>query len=120
VSPEFRRLTGWDTASFHAHSLRWLREQLDSTAKPPTVVVTHHAPSGRSLDPAEAGELISAAYASNLENLIATTHASLWIHGHVHRQADYHVGETRVISNPHGYPNVPRPAGFNPELVVEL
>ena len=30
VSPEFRRLTGMDTARFHARSLRWLREQLDS------------------------------------------------------------------------------------------
>ena len=120
VSPEYRRLAGRDTARFHAHSVRWLREQLDAPAAPPTVVVTHHAPSPRSLDPAEAEELISAGYASNLENLIVSSRARLWIHGHIHRHADHWIDETRIISNPRGYPDRCIPAGFNPELVIEL
>ena len=120
VSPEFRRLTRMDTARFHARSLRWLREQLAPAAADPMVIVTHHAPSAWSLDPMDAAELISAAYASNLDDLVAATHARLWIHDHTHRSADYHLGETRVISNPRGYADIPEPTGFEPALVVEL
>ncbi len=120
VSPEFRRLTGMDTARIHARSVRWLREQLDLTAAPPTIIVTHHAPSSRSLDPVDAEELISAAYASNLDSLVAASHARLWIHGHLHRPADYWIGDTRIISNPRGYPDEVIDKSFNPALVLEL
>jgi predicted phosphodiesterase len=120
VSPEFRLLTGRDTARFHARSLRWLRNQFDSTAQPPTIIVTHHAPSSKSLDLVEAEELISAAYASNLDNLVAASRARLWIHGHLHRPTDYWIGETRIISNPRGYPDEVIDPNFDPALVVEL
>lgn len=120
VSPEFRRLKGRDTAIFHARSLRWLQNQLDSTAEHPTIIVTHHAPSSRSLDPEEAQEPISAAYASNLDELVAASRARLWIHGHIHRPTNYRIGETRVISNPRGYPFGAIAHSFDPGLVVEL
>ena len=120
VSPEFRRLTGRDTSRFHAHSIRWLRDQLALTAQPPTIIVTHHAPSSKSLDPVEAGETIRAAYASNLDNLVASSHAKLWIHGHLHRPANYWIGETQIISNPRGYPHEAIDPSFDPALVVEL
>jgi predicted phosphodiesterase len=120
VSPEFRRLTGIDTARSHARSLRWLREQLDSPAVHPTVIVTHHSPSPRSLDPAESEELISAAYASNLDDLVRASHAKIWIHGHIHRPISYWVGSTRVVSNPRGYPDNPPDPFFDPALVIEV
>jgi predicted phosphodiesterase len=120
VSPEFRRLTGMDTARIHARSVRWLREQLDINAASPTIIVTHHAPSSRSLDPVDAEELISAAYASNLDGLVAASHARLWVHGHPHRPADYWIGDTRIISNPRGYPDEVKDKSFNPALVIDL
>jgi predicted phosphodiesterase len=120
VSPEFRRLTGRDTARFHARSVRWLQEQLDSVVQQPAVVVTHHAPSSRSLDPSESEELISAAYASNLDKLVDTSHAKLWIHGHIHRPISYRIGETRVVSNPRGYPDGRIDPLFDPALVLEV
>jgi predicted phosphodiesterase len=120
VSPEFRRITGRDTAGLHAHSLRWLRSQLDSTASLPTIIVTHHAPSPRSLDSVKTGELISAAYASNLEDVISASRAKFWIHGHIHLPASFWIGETHVISNPRGYPDEAIDPRFDPALVVEL
>jgi predicted phosphodiesterase len=119
LSPAFRRLTGRDTAGFHWRSRRWLTEQLDLAATLPTVIVTHHAPSARSLHPEEAGDSISAAYASNLDELVAASRARLWIHGHIHRPNDYRIGATRVISNPHGYAKGER-GGFDPGLVLAL
>jgi hypothetical protein len=89
VNPGFRWLKGKDTAGFHPRSIRWLRDQLDSAEGKPTIVVTHHAPSSRSLDPAESEELISAAYASNLDTFVGASHAKLWIHAHIHRPVSY-------------------------------
>jgi predicted phosphodiesterase len=120
VSPEFRRLTGMDTAKMHARSVRWLREQLDLTAASPTIIITHHAPSLRSLDLVEAEELISAAYASHLDDLVAGSRAKFWFHGHTHRSISYRIGETHVVSNSRGYPDEPVDKGFNPALVFEL
>jgi Icc-related predicted phosphoesterase len=120
VSPAFRRLTGRDTAGLHCRSRRWLTEQIDSVTTLPMVVVTHHAPSARSLHPEDAGKLIGAAYASNLDELIAASRAKLWIHGHIHRRTDYCIGTTRVISNPRGYSELGERAGFDPALVVHL
>lgn len=120
VSPQFRRLTGIDTARLHARSTRWLRSQLDSMAQQPTIIVTHHAPSSRSLDPAESEELISAAYASNLDDLVRASHAKIWIHGHIHCPISYWIGGTRIVSNPRGYPDGPTDPFFDPALVIEV
>lgn len=67
------------------------------------VVVTHHAPSPRSLRGGQVTGLLDAAYASDLESLILDLQPAAWIHGHVHRSVDYEIGRTRVVSNPLGY-----------------
>ncbi len=119
VSPKYGRLKGHDTALFHSLSLRWLREKLAQHTSKPTIIVTHHAPSSQSLSPVDAQELINAAYASNLDDLVEASKARLWVHGHIHHPADYAIGETRVISNPRGYAHE-RSDNFNPGLVVEV
>jgi predicted phosphohydrolase len=119
VSPEYRRLKGRDTARFHALSRRWLTEQLARSDPIRTVVVTHHAPSARSLDPLFADDPLNPTYASNLETLITASRVPLWIHGHIHRAADYVVGHTRVLANPRGYADE-AVAGFEPGCVVEV
>jgi predicted phosphohydrolase len=119
VSPHHRRLKGRDTARFHALSRRWLAEQLARLDPARTVLVTHHAPSPRSLDPMFSDDPLNAAYASNLETMIRASRVPLWIHGHIHRAADYIVGQTRVLANPRGYAGEESP-GFQPGLVVEV
>ena len=59
---------------------------------------------------------IAAAYANNWEFLMGKP--VLWVHGHVHRKADYMIGSTRVICNPKGYPG--ENTGFDAGLVVEI
>lgn len=65
---------------------------------------THHAPSPRSLPHNYGQGILSAAYASNLDLLVANPQVKLWIHGHIHAQHDYYIGNTRVVCNPRGYP----------------
>jgi predicted phosphodiesterase len=150
------RLIGWrrdpwlrfrpqEAALLHARSRAFFAEALatmppDDT--PRVVFLTHHAPDFRSVAPRYAGDILTAAFASNtLAELFGETavrkpseassdvdatgvdggprpRVDLVIHGHVHNSADYYVGRVRVLCNPHGY-GVENP-GFNPSLIVEI
>lgn len=99
------RWTPQVAARTHAETRAWLAEALPAAQREADVVLvaTHHAPSGRSIPPKRRGDLLSAAYASDLEDLMAGPHApALWAHGHIHRPVAYRVGGTRVVSAPRG------------------
>lgn len=69
------------------------------------VVISHHAPSFRSIHKDYIHDIImNGGYASDLE-LFMEDHPQikLWFHGHMHKPFDYVVGETRVLCNPRGY-----------------
>jgi Icc-related predicted phosphoesterase len=119
VSPQYRKLRSIDTAVIHSQSFRWLSEEVASHRDGKIVIITHHAPSKQSLPQDYRDNLLSAAYASNLDNFIEDSGAVLWIHGHVHVPQNYTVGNTRIISNPRGYPDE-RNERFMPDLVVEI
>ncbi|MGO9201316.1 MAG: metallophosphoesterase [Limisphaerales bacterium] len=119
VHPKYARFQPLDARRFHLESVRWLREQFRDLAGRKSVVVTHHAPSGRSIRPEHRDDPLNPAFASNLEPLIAASGARLWVHGHLHSPADYKVGSTRVLNNPRGYP-MEQVAGFEAALVVEV
>ena len=69
----------------------------------PTVVVTHHAPSKRSLPKLFRKSALWAAFASDLESTIRRHSPALWLHGNANRSLDYRIGATRVACNPKGY-----------------
>ncbi|MEM7154568.1 MAG: metallophosphoesterase [Myxococcota bacterium] len=120
TSPRYRRLRPVDTRREHALAKAWLKERLEEeTEAESTVVVTHHAPSARSLDPRFAKDRLSPAYASRLDEMVAGSGAELWVHGHTHHCVDYRVGGTRVVSNQRGYPDEPV-GGFDSGGVVEV
>lgn len=113
-----RPLKAADMIMEHRMSVRWLREQFEVYNGRKIVVVTHHAPSWRSIPPEYQEDAVSAAYASHLDELVESSGALLWIHGHTHSQVDYMIGQTRVIGNAKGYPF--EKTGFRPDLVVEV
>jgi len=99
----------------HQEMLRYLSDRMDEDS----VVVTHHAPSERSIHPGYRDSTLNPCYYSNLEYLIEEKKPRLWIHGHVHTPFDYMIGETRVICNPHGYAAYEN-TGYNRKLIVEV
>lgn len=113
----------------HMKSRAWLQEQLALPFDGTTVVVTHHGPHPKSVHPRYAGDLLNAAFVSELTSLVEK--ADLWVHGHVHDSFDYKVRRCRVVANPRGYAINRRTANspdelewenpaFDPELVIEV
>ena len=118
-SPSYRKLRPVDTRARHILSLQAIEAFLTGGDPRRSIVVTHHAPSILSLPPRRRGHPLSCAYASHLDEFIRQHRPLLWIHGHIHHSQDYQVGETRILSNPHAYPDEPNP-NFDPLLTVEL
>jgi len=89
-----------------AHETAWKRLQEAVTAEPhrPTVVITHHAPSRLGLNPRFLGSPLDPAYASSLDEEIATfKNVPVWVHGHSHIAKTYRIGNTVVRSNALGF-----------------
>ncbi len=93
-----------DARRLHAASRSFLEDALAEPFAGPTVVVTHHAPSPRSISPQFVGDPLSPSFASDLTELIERTRPALWIHGHTHHPVDYRIGKTRIVSRQWGYP----------------
>ncbi|MEO5374661.1 MAG: metallophosphoesterase [Alphaproteobacteria bacterium] len=98
-----RPLTPEQVLAWHRHSRAWLEGEL---AQPrngtTTIVVTHHAPSARSLQDRPPGHVGRITSVSSLDELIADRGPTLWIHGHTHADRDYRLGPTRVVTRQRG------------------
>jgi len=117
--PSYRPLPPAATVSWHTKAMGWLKKELQAAAGKKVVVVTHHLPSLKSVPERYRTDPISAAFASNLDEFVATSEAVLWVHGHTHEPCDYMLGDARVLCNPRGYDGHEN-TGYDPGLVVEI
>jgi Icc-related predicted phosphoesterase len=92
-------------ASVFKDTVNKLRVFLDEHKDDKVVVVSHHAPSSMSIDPMYKDDHhMNGAYYSDLSELILDNpQIKTWVHGHMHNQSDYMIGDTRVVTNPRGY-----------------
>jgi len=120
--PDAALFTPEDSARLFDANVRWLAQELAQPFDGPTVVITHHAPSPRSIHPRFAGSPLNTIFVSDAEALVAASGARLWIHGHTHDSHDYQVGATRVLCNPRGYAKegVAENAAFEARLIVQV
>jgi hypothetical protein len=99
-----RRIKPLDTVARHRKAVRYLEGVVSTPFEDfPTIIITHHAPSSRSVPPRFRGDQLMACFASNLDELVRHAQATLWLHGGEHDAADYMLGETRVLANPRGF-----------------
>jgi len=99
-----RRIRPADTVARHRKAVRYLDGMVSTRFEDfPTVIITHHAPSSKSVPPRYRGDKLMPCFASNLDELVKRTRAALWLHGGEHDAADYMLGETRVLANPRGF-----------------
>jgi Icc-related predicted phosphoesterase len=104
----YRRFLPKDALKEHQISRMFLKTSC------PSIVVTHHAPAYPSIHEKYRADQMNSAYASDLSWMMyEDTAPAYWFHGHMHDPADYILGNTRVISNPRGYPG----ERANPEVL---
>ena len=103
---DFRRIQHFSpeyACRLHYTSRRMLSSTLGNSPEP-VVVITHHLPSYKSIDPEYTGSAINPAFAStDLDDLIHHEKVKLWCHGHTHKCTEYMDGNTMVLCNPRGY-----------------
>jgi Icc-related predicted phosphoesterase len=83
--------------------VEWLQKKLVERHAGPTVVITHHAPSRKSIHSRFSSSLLNACFVSDVEHLLNGRRVCLWVHGHTHDSFDYVLNGTRVVCNPRGY-----------------
>ena len=111
-----------DSVALFLRQRDWLAQRLAAPHAGPTVVVTHHAPSPRSIHPRFAGSPLNACFVSDIEALAGAERVQWWIHGHTHDSFSYRVNGTRVVCNPRGYARggVNENLGFDPDFMIEV
>ena len=109
-----------DTEKMHYSDRDWLKTKLRTPFDGDTVVITHHAPHINSVSEQYKDNLLSAAFASDLTDLLGRN--PLWLHGHVHSGFDYEVDGTRIVCNPRGRHKIKNKCiyGFDLHKIIEL
>lgn len=119
TSKGYTKLKPHILANYHVEAISKLQSFLEKY-KSDSVVVTHHAPSIQSsIVSGFANDPINAAYSANCESLINRYQPRLWVHGHIHNSVDYYLGDTHILSNPHGYIDVKNPK-FKPDFNISV
>lgn len=100
---EERRIRPSDTSEYYKNALEYLEDVVSNGKR--TVVITHHAPSERSVGPNFVNNYLNPAFVNDLDCFIeAYPNIEQWIHGHTHDFFNYHIGTCQVTCNPRGYP----------------
>jgi len=90
--------------ALHDACYTFLTTELNTATNKPTVVVSHHIPTALNYPEKYRHSDLNSAFMVELQDLIATTNANYWIHGHSHEVVpDFTIGNTILTSNQLGY-----------------
>lgn len=95
-------------------------EFLRKAASRADVVVTHYLPAQGSVADEFRGSPLNRFFLCDVEPVVSTSGAALWVHGHTHAPCDYVCGDTRVLCNPLGYPGEASTPDLPPRVLVEV
>lgn len=96
ITPNFIYVT-------HKDHLSFIKDQVAQHSDKKVVVVTHHAPSLKSIDPQYYTHNLNHCYFTELHDFIYDSDIKLWAHGHTHNFVEYDINGTQVVCNPRGY-----------------
>lgn len=114
---ELVRMQTSDQIRMYNKSKKYIEKICKENPDKKVIVITHYAPSINSIAKEYKEDYLSAAFASNLEDIISKyNNLKLWCHGHIHNCVDYELCGTRIIANPLGYEGE-NPA-FNKEGII--
>jgi predicted phosphohydrolase len=94
-----------DVLERYYDSFAALKLDVESCPTKKFIVMTHHAPSHKSIHLRfEQLTELNGGFINNLDNFIWNhPNIKFWVHGHVHNSFDYNIATCRVMCNPRGY-----------------
>jgi hypothetical protein len=107
-----------EARALHLQSRSYIEAELAIPHDGPTIVLSHHGAALDAVRPASRGQMIAAAYTSDMLPVIDRYQPYAWIWGHTHFAVDLRRGRTRLISNPCGYAG--EVTGFDPSFTIEV
>ena len=125
IKKDGQRIWATDTIDLHDEAVNFLHDALIQPHEGPTIVVTHHLPSFKSVHPCFhrlPAATINGGFYSDLDDIIHDHDIDFWFHGHTHQTVEYELFDTKVRMNPLGYgpiEEVENPR-FDPNWRVEV
>ena len=111
-----------DTIEMHRYDKAAIIGHLSRLFPGPTIVMTHHLPVAQAIDPRQSGNLLDAAFASDLMDEIKSLDFDIWVYGHKHWVNEPEIlisgRHKKFCANPRGYPG--EKTCFNPLKVLEI
>lgn len=106
LGPTRKPITTAQVRAEHLKDVEWLGKHLKKNTAPPTVVISHFAPSALSMMKGKGADPLTAYYTNANDSLVV--HANTWLHGHVHQNRHYRLAQAKenhgvVLSNPRGF-----------------
>jgi Icc-related predicted phosphoesterase len=85
------------------------------------IIVTHHLPHELCVNDIYKNDPMTRFFLCDNNKMIEQKKPAVWCFGHSHTSVDIKIHESRLVSNPHGYPSENwKDTGFRPDLVIEL
>jgi len=115
----YRKLHPGDTIEAHYDTVNYLKFILETPWDGKTIVMTHHLPHNKCIQPQWEGSDLNAFFVTDLDYIINNFNINVWVHGHTHDNIDINVHGTRILCNPMGYHGVALNQDFNEGLVFD-
>ncbi|MDE6513332.1 MAG: metallophosphoesterase [Muribaculaceae bacterium] len=113
-------LTFADFNSEHRRCLDFIKSAAAKSHADHKIVVTHHVPSFRMLNPRFKESTANGAFIVELEDYIQSTDIEYWIYGHSHYNVNIRIGNTLCLSNQLGYVSQNEHLSFQNAAIIEL
>ena len=97
------KLSGEHFNELNQSCIDFIKKSVENSKSTSKIVLTHHLPSPLLVDECFKGSDLNGAFMCDLTDYIADSDINYWIYGHSHRNIDYQIGNTRLLSNQLGY-----------------
>lgn len=100
----------------NAKSIDFLANLAKTEQRKPDLVITHHLPCWKSVSAQYTHDRTNLYFLCDISGILLDMNPKVVVHGHSHIPCDYILGETRVTSNPRGYPGENR-GNYEPRII---
>jgi len=95
-------LTVSDINKIHARDFAYVKKTVEENTEEKVFIVTHHAPTKAVIERYRLSEPLNAGFVTELHPFIWDNDIDYWLYGHTHKNIDFELNGTKIISNQFG------------------